>query len=329
MNISLLLTWGLPPTLYFYKVGAFCPITHEGMEGENEPINYQYTYKEVSAVENRKNLRFFIIMTYVAFYLLLGICALLMAIGLSMELISKYAPIFCSWASFIVLMIWAGKLMPGITRKNFIKGLFRERLECKWVLISIAIPVVAFVIVVLVLSKALNIPVGEMLNTDVSSYPMLVLLELLAGPTGEEPGWRGYYLLNSAKSRGILKSTMMTGVLWGFWHFPLWLMEGLEPIMFIGYVVSFLVAVISFNVILCYIFTGHRNLIYCVIIHLLFNFLGNLLKLDANGFVIYMFGCAICYGIIAALVLLAWRRKPGVFDRNLSIKGPGTQTHNR
>ena len=164
---------------------------------------------------------------------------------------------------------------------------------------------------------------------DVSSYPMLVLLELLAGPTGEEPGWRGYYLLNSAKSRGILKSTMMTGVLWGFWHFPLWLMEGLEPIRFIGYVVSFLVAVISFNVILCYIFTGHRNLIYCVIIHLLFNFLGNLLKLDANGFVIYMFGCAICYGIIAALVLLVWRRKPGVFDRNLSIKGPGTQTHNR
>lgn len=32
---------------------------------------------------------------------------------------------------------------------------------------------------------------------------------------------------------------MMTGVLWGFWHFPLWLMEGLEPIRLIGYIGSF------------------------------------------------------------------------------------------
>ena len=87
-----------------------------------------------------RNLRFFVIMTNIVFWLMLGFCGLLMVLGLSMETISKYAPIFCSWASFLVLMLWAKKLLPGKSRKGFIKGLFRDRVKWHIVLLSAGIP---------------------------------------------------------------------------------------------------------------------------------------------------------------------------------------------
>lgn len=75
-----------------------------------------------------KDLRFFVILTYVLFYISLGLCLVIAAFGVPMESISNYAPVVISWVSLAVLMIWAKRLLKGSSRKEFLKGLFAEKL---------------------------------------------------------------------------------------------------------------------------------------------------------------------------------------------------------
>ena len=68
--------------------------------------------KEVFVMEtSKKDLRFFVILTYVGFYIALGLCFAVAALGVPMENIAAYAPIIISWVSFAVVMIWAKKLL--------------------------------------------------------------------------------------------------------------------------------------------------------------------------------------------------------------------------
>ena len=47
----------------------------------------------------------------------------------------------------------------------------------------------------------------------------------------------------------------MTGLLWGLWHAPLWLMEGFAPVKLLAYVGAFMFAIICFNYILSCVFS--------------------------------------------------------------------------
>ena len=231
---------------------------------------------------SKKNLCFFAILTYVGFYIALGLCLLIVAFGVPMESMSNYAPLVISWVSLVVLMIWAKRLLKDSSRKEFLKGLFAEKLRIKWILISLLIPSLIFAITVIVLGTVNHKSIGKLINQDYASYPLLFILQLLMGPTAEEPGWRGYFFTEVSAKKGILKGSVITGLVWGFWHTPLWLMEGLSPLNLIVYAVSFMGAVIGISIIMGYIFGKHRNLIYCTIIHLLFNFLNALLSIDNN-----------------------------------------------
>lgn len=49
-------------------------------------------------------------------------------------------------------------------------------------------------------------------------YPAL----LIGGPLGEEIGWRGFALPRVQEKFGPLGGSLVLGVLWGFWHAPVW-----------------------------------------------------------------------------------------------------------
>ena len=251
-----------------------------------------------------KDLRFFVILTYVGFYISLGLCLVIVALGVPIESMSKYAPLVISWVSLAVLMIWAKRLLKGSSRKEFLKGLFAEKLSIKWVLISILIPTVIFTITVFVLSVLNQKPIGELINKDYASYPLMLILQLFMGPTAEEPGWRGYFFTEVSAKRGILKGSVITGIVWGLWHTPLWLMEGLSPLNLIIYAISFMGAIIGISIIMGYIFRNHRNLVYCTIIHLLFNFLNALVIYDHNGLVLALVIYALLYLTAAGITVL-------------------------
>jgi membrane protease YdiL (CAAX protease family) len=54
------------------------------------------------------------------------------------------------------------------------------------------------------------------------SLPVVFLLVMvLGGPLGEEPGWRGLALARVAERRPMLQASLAVGVVWFAWHLPL------------------------------------------------------------------------------------------------------------
>lgn len=57
--------------------------------------------------------------------------------------------------------------------------------------------------------------------------PFVFLQQMLIGSSmGEEIGWRGYALPRMQTNQSSLRASLLLGVLWGVWHFPLWLTKG-------------------------------------------------------------------------------------------------------
>lgn len=258
---------------------------------------------------SKKDLCFFTILTYVGFYIALGLCLLIVAFGVPMESMSKYAPLVISWVSLAILMIWSKHLLKGSSRKEFLKGLFAEKLNIKLIFISIFIPSLIFAVTVIVISAVNHKSIGELINQNYASYPLLFILQLLMGPTAEEPGWRGYFFTEVSAKKGILKGSVITGLVWGLWHTPLWLMEGLSPLNLIIYAFSFIATVIGISIIMGYIFEQHRNLIYCTIIHLLFNFLNALIIIDQKSRVFALVIYALLYLLAAGIMIFINRSR--------------------
>ncbi len=102
---------------------------------------------------------------------------------------------------------------------------------------------------------------------------------LLASPLGEEPGWRGYALPRLQTMFGPFRATLLLGLLWAFWHTPLFFVKGWTDFPF-G---VFVMAVVGWSLIITFVFNlSGGNVVVAVVAHSAANacphFLENLLK---------------------------------------------------
>jgi membrane protease YdiL (CAAX protease family) len=87
---------------------------------------------------------------------------------------------------------------------------------------------------------------------------------LLTSPLGEEPGWRGYALPRLQSMLGPFRATLLLGVLWAFWHLPLFLVKGWTGCGFMVYVM----VVIGWSLIITFAFNlSGGSVIVAVIAH--------------------------------------------------------------
>jgi membrane protease YdiL (CAAX protease family) len=54
---------------------------------------------------------------------------------------------------------------------------------------------------------------------------LIVVVGIIGGPLGEEIGWRGYALPRLAQRFGLAPAGLMLGLVWSFWHLPLFLLS--------------------------------------------------------------------------------------------------------
>ena len=54
----------------------------------------------------------------------------------------------------------------------------------------------------------------------------IVAIEIVTGATGEELGWRGFLQRRLQRRLSPLSSALIVGVVWAFFHAPLWLAPG-------------------------------------------------------------------------------------------------------
>jgi membrane protease YdiL (CAAX protease family) len=57
-------------------------------------------------------------------------------------------------------------------------------------------------------------------------FPPYLLLMIFFGGGQEEIGWRGYILPFLEKRFGLINGSLIMGIVWTFWHIPLWFIPG-------------------------------------------------------------------------------------------------------
>jgi len=133
--------------------------------------------------------------------------------------------------------------------------------------------------------------------------PALYLLVLfLGGPFFEEPGWRGFALPRLQERFGPVRACLLLGVLWAFWHLPLFFIPGYNGAGtgFVGIstaMLSFMVATILVTVIFTWVFNNVRgSLLLTILLHACIN--------TNSGGVSSATGEWIMAGILAGVVVL-------------------------
>lgn len=192
-----------------------------------------------------------------------------------------------SIVALVLTAIYNGK--KGVI-ELFIKQTIRKT-AFKWLLISlIGIPLLSS----LAMLTSLEFDISRFHLRTTQLMPQVVVIILIA--LGEEYGWRGFLLPRLMKKFNLFYSSIILGLIWGFWHFPayligtgvpsqmnfivflLWVILGTLFIGWIYYytksVLTSILAHISANAAFNYLFilpefTGSMNTFWLFILYLL------------------------------------------------------------
>ena len=256
------------------------------------------------AVSKPGSLRTFVILTYLLFWVLFSITGLTVYLK-APEIVQTVMQNVCAWTSTFVLLIWFKKFYPNETIKGYLKRQFQ-----KTTIQNFAIPTLLQILIITLATIIFYFINGEPLKNitfirTATILPM-VLIFITSGPMGEELGWRGYALNEFQKKYSPLISSLFIGLLWGFWHFPLWIITGLTGYDLLFYSASFMLGIISFSVFLTYFYNKKKNIIVAVWIHFLFNMLLQIVIIEDYRFLFFV---SVMYLISSICIVLIKRKE--------------------
>ena len=205
----------------------------------------------------RRPLLTFFVLSYAFFWLFLALT--LAAIGLAGlkpdDLPAWALPairIIGAWMPSVAAALVVGVLEGGVGVRNLFGKFLQFRLPARWYLAALIPFGLAFV------GAGLYRLLGGAPSGGVSLTPAfwvaLVVTQLLAGPTGEEPGWRGFALPRLLAAYPPLRAGLWLGLAWNFWHLPLWLLTGFSGLDLLVYCVFFSIGIISLSLYMTWLF---------------------------------------------------------------------------
>ena len=221
---------------------------------------------------SKKDMVLYSVMIYVVFLILFAITGVISTFVTSNKAVLQICVTVCSWTSFFVLMFMFKRLLPGMKRAEFIKGLFAEKINWKLVGSIIAVQIILFFAAVCYVAMIHNTRIWELLCFSPLSLITGFFIQLIGGPLGEEPAYRGFALLYMQKRYSIAKAGIITGTVWGLWHLPLWIISGYKGFDLLIYCVTFLISIVSASVVMSVIYKKYINILYAVLIHQIVNF---------------------------------------------------------
>ena len=134
--------------------------------------------------------------------------------GTVLTIVSGIGPLL---AALLVTRATEGR--TGV-RKIF-QSMFSRQVKARWwaaaVLLLAGLFAIATVLGLLTGGAAPDPRTGVFLN---GGNTIVVVLLLLVGSFGEEPGWRGFALPRLQKGRSPLKATLILTLVWWLWHLP-------------------------------------------------------------------------------------------------------------
>lgn len=222
------------------------------------------------------------------------------------------------WTVWIVTIL--GSWMPSLSAAIVVRatqgpeaaaGLFarlvRFNLPARWYLASL-IPLGVVALAVLGYRLSGGAPEGSTPLTA-STWFHLLVINLLTGPTGEEPGWRGFALPRLLERFSPLKAGLVLGLMWSFWHLMMWLVaSGYTGTTLLVYILEFTVTIVAVNLLMIWIYRHvPDSLAPMVLTHFVFNFGVQLVFPGALGLgaMLPLFGWLAGVSVIVAAIVWA------------------------
>lgn len=261
--------------------------------------------------QSKKGLLHFLLTAYGLFWGIAAIVLVLVgtgALNISLEGDSPFLSgikILFSWTPTIAVLIHLKKLFPDTTVKGLVNKLFHQSIHWKLVLLIIGIQGLLNVVAGLFIAAYDKVSFMSQWQFSFSVMINAALMSLLTGASGEECGWRGYLQPHFMEKKGCIHSCILVGLVWGFWHIPLWLISGYSGVGLLLYCLQFMVCVIDWSIIMGILYCWNRNLFIPMFFHFMVNF--SLCFFIGND-LLYQISLAVLYTITAVFFCLAYKK---------------------
>lgn len=172
-------------------------------------------------------------------------------------------------------------LVNFIYEKNF-RGFGWRWQDTKMHLISYAVPLIyitfSYGLVILSGFAGLNnAAIAELGLPGLLMIPTVGITGVILPVLGEEIGWRGFLLKNLYKKMSFDKASLLTGVIWALFHYPLLMLgnynNGATPVWYA--LIFFTIAILGANTIINWLYIKSGSLWTAVIFHSVHNSLLN------------------------------------------------------
>lgn len=264
---------------------------------------------EIIMFKETKNYnKLFVVNVFAVFWLsilLTGLVLMLMGEKAPMQLMTT----ICAWTPTIVLLIMFNKLLPNTTRREYFKNLFREKIKWTMVFFVTFIQLLIVLISAYTLSLLEKTPLLSLLNLSIPILSQLFFVSLTTGATGEESAWRGYLFPVIKEKSGVIKGSLLLGLIWFFWHVPLYIAtSGFMGTELVIYLSMSLLFIVSTSVIICVCYEYNRNLFIPIWIHLMVNFSFGIVAVNLENAITFVAYITILY-IVTAFGFYLWYKK--------------------
>ncbi len=261
-------------------------------------------------VSSRRNVIRYLVVTGALSGVLFAPTALLIAdkAPLYLQIIAKNVS---AWAPTVSVLVMFRRLFPGQRLGEFLKRNLSVRVNPLTFVLLLCIQFGVFALAVAAQLWICGKGVNSLTLVSLPEVMMALVVQLTSGATGEELGWRAYLLKELQTRHSLLVSALLVGIVWGFWHLPVWFTLGYMGNDLVLYVVYFLVQIISISIMIAVFYNRQGNLLIPIWIHFLSNFLVALVKIDRLGLLGWI---SLGYAVLA-IILISVERK-SVFESN-------------
>jgi len=141
-------------------------------------------------------------------------------------------------------------------------------------------------------------------------YPAAWLSHLFFGPLWEEAAWRGFALPRLQNRHGPLLGTLILGVLWAFWHLPVYLPSGIRqagPAAGMAGFGQFVLVAVAMTFIFTWLFNHTKgSLLLMILLHASIDGTATYIHtLAADGILPASAAAAIEQGLVIGVIVLA------------------------
>jgi len=273
----------------------------------------------------------FFILTYVLMLLTWGVLAIFqMGVASSTSTDAPTSPLAMSlyflggFTPSIAGFVMAYRQHGRAGLRDLWKRSIQFNLGGKWYLAIISIPLIVQVGTGLIF----KVQGGDFVRPEFLDQPVLMIVLVISifvgGALLEEFGWRGFAQDRVLARWGVVRGSLILGMMWAPWHLPLFFVPGTgqqqmgNPVlMFFAYAVQ----VVSFSILFSWIYSNTRRSIWgAMLFHFMINFSATMMIYIAEVSMKFMyFTNAGMYLLLAVIFVLFTREKtqPAVKESHL------------